>query len=69
MDKSNLLDLQSMKPEKCRANIQLIGAFGSQESDVPDPHAGTIEDYEMTYTLLNQFCDEFVDYFVNKHEI
>ncbi|KAJ3325415.1 hypothetical protein HDV06_004274 [Boothiomyces sp. JEL0866] len=69
MDKSNFADLHKMKPEKCRADIELIGSFGDHDPEVPDPYGGTMEDYELTYARLNQFCDEFLHYFVNKSEI
>ncbi|KAJ3272383.1 hypothetical protein HDV01_005566 [Terramyces sp. JEL0728] len=69
MDKGNLADLATMKPEKCRADIAMIGSFGELEQEVPDPYGGTVDDYETAYVRLNQFCDEFVEYFVNKTEI
>ena len=48
MDRSNLDDLEAMKPPDARAEIRLFDPDGR---DIPDPYSGGPEDYELALDM------------------
>jgi len=54
MDKSNLKDLQSLKPSNYRGQLGLFLTFGSQEQyrEVPDPYYGEGDAFELVLDLV-----------------
>jgi protein-tyrosine phosphatase len=53
MDRSNLAELESRRPENAQTNLSLFMAFapGSGVAEVPDPYYGGIEDFERVLDL------------------
>jgi protein-tyrosine phosphatase len=53
MDRANLAELETRRPEDARANLSLFMAFapGSGVAEVPDPYYGGIEDFERVLDL------------------
>ena len=54
MDRRTLADLISHRPDVAGARLDLLLAFAPETAgdEVPDPHGGTIADYERAYQLL-----------------
>ncbi len=54
MDRQNLADLVSRRPDGAGARIDLLLAFAPEtgRDEVPDPYGGTIADYEHAYQLI-----------------
>jgi protein-tyrosine phosphatase len=71
MDRANLAELESRRPDDAKANVALFMAFApaSGVAEVPDPYYGGIEDFERVLDLcevaargfLTSLRDEMAD--------
>lgn len=54
MDKSNLMDLQRMKPSNYKGHLGLFLEFGERgdHREVPDPYYGGAEEFELVLDLV-----------------
>lgn len=59
MDKDNLFELQSMKPDSFAGHLGLFLAFGSQDEydEVPDPYYGGAKGFELVLDLVEDACE------------
>ncbi|MDP1726753.1 MAG: low molecular weight protein-tyrosine-phosphatase [Bacteroidota bacterium] len=72
MDSANYLDVIEAKPENSKCDILYLRSFdphanGSME--VPDPFYGTINDFEMVFSLIGRSVKGLLDYLIDKHQI
>jgi protein-tyrosine phosphatase len=56
MDRSNLRDLQSMRPANARAQLHLLRDFDPEPGnrDVPDPYYGGPDGFENVYAMVHR---------------
>lgn len=69
MDRSNLEDLRLDWPERtCRAELKLFGYFVNPESapDVPDPYYGGSRGFETVLDMVEEGCDQLIEYILNR---
>jgi len=61
MDRSNLKDLQAMRPGDALAELDLyLRRYALEESEVPDPYYGGEEGFERVLDLLERAGDELL---------
>ncbi|MDV7210340.1 low molecular weight protein-tyrosine-phosphatase [Azotobacter beijerinckii] len=61
MDRSNLKDLQAMRPGDALAELDLyLRRYALEEDEVPDPYYGGEEGFEQVLDLLERASDELL---------
>lgn len=61
MDRSNLLDLQAIRPRESAAELDLyLRRYALEEDEVPDPYYGGEEGFERVLDLLERASDELL---------
>ncbi|MBC2772616.1 low molecular weight phosphotyrosine protein phosphatase [Rhizobium sp. AQ_MP] len=64
MDQSNLVRLETLRPENATARLQLFADFAlGTNQDVPDPYYGDLADFEDVYSMLFSGCNAVVSRF------
>ncbi len=69
MDRSNFLNLESMKPSDSQSTLLIMRQFDVEKSsdDVFDPYYGGIDGFEDVYHLLKICNENFLDYLLSKN--
>jgi protein-tyrosine phosphatase len=62
MDKTHHQRLRAIKPQECRATIELYLPFSgiSQPQEVPDPYYGEMQDFTEVYALIARATDALI---------
>lgn len=69
MDESNLINLFALaRNENDRAKVKLMldESFPNQQKIVPDPYYGSLYDFEDTYKLIDQACENLANRLAEK---
>lgn len=70
MDKSNLMDLQRLKPSSYRGHLGLFLGFGDQAEyrEVPDPYYGKGEAFELVLDLVEDAAQGLLNH-IRQHNL
>ncbi|MDF9620718.1 low molecular weight phosphotyrosine protein phosphatase [Pseudomonas entomophila] len=61
MDKSNLRNLQALRPHNAKGELDLfLRRYGAALDEVPDPYYGGVEGFEQVLDLIEAACRELV---------
>ena len=68
MDKSNLMDLQRLKPSSYRGQLGLFLGYGNQDEyrEVPDPYYGEGDAFELVLNLVEDAAQGLLNH-IRKH--
>lgn len=63
MDRSNLRDLESLRPEGARARLELLRDHDPEPGDgeVPDPYYGGDDGFDRVYVMVRRSCEALLD--------
>lgn len=63
MDRSNLSDLESLRPEGARATLSLLRDHDPDpgEGEVPDPYYGGDDGFDRVYEMVRRSCAALLD--------
>ena len=68
MDHSNLVDLESIKPDNTRAKLELFRQYDVDFGNgiVPDPYYGNRKDFQNVYNIVKRCSKGFLEH-INKN--
>lgn len=71
MDGMNVRYLKGMCPTRLAQRIELLLDYGGEEdeSEVPDPYYGSMQDFEHALDLIEEGCKGLLDYLVDLHTL
>jgi protein-tyrosine phosphatase len=63
MDRTNLGNLKSIAPTRCKQKIELLLEYGDKyhAREVPDPYGGKPKDYELALDMIEDGCRGLVE--------
>lgn len=63
MDRSNLRDLEALRPPEARAEVHLLRDNDPDpgDGDVPDPYFGGEDGFEVVWEMVHRSCDALLD--------
>ena len=64
MDRSNVANLRTIAPTRCKNKIELLLEYGDAYygKDVPDPYGGSEKDFEIALDMIEDGCRGLVAY-------
>ena len=72
MDRDNFQDIKSnLKHAPFEAKVYLMREFDNRKSrlDVPDPYYGDMEDFEEVFAILEESCNNFIQFLNAEHNL
>lgn len=71
MDEMNVRYLKGMCPTRLAQRIELLLDYGGEEdeSEVPDPYYGSMQDFEHALDLIEDGCEGLLEYLTDLHTL
>ena len=72
MDRDNYRDIRMiLKNMKDGPSVHMMREFDNKKSllDVPDPYYGDMEDFENVFRILDESCDNFIEFLKEEHKL
>jgi protein-tyrosine phosphatase len=72
MDRDNLQEITRLNDrETAVAEILMMRDFDNERSgkDVPDPYYGSMEDFQYVFDVLNESCNNFIDFIIKENNL